>query len=133
MTADNVNHPPHYRQDASGLECVEILEHFHSPLLAQTFKYIWRHEDKSSPIEDVDKAIWFVAREHDYRSKHERRTPTRPKEARTLFTQWRRETFSDLRAAALANVWRLDGDGKADLLEFYTLAEILSALKGGLR
>ncbi len=38
---DPVNFPSHYLQGSA-------------------IKYIWRHEHKGKPIEDLDKAIWFL-------------------------------------------------------------------------
>lgn len=59
---DNVNHPPHYQQHPV-LECIDVIEHF-SLNLGNALKYIWRAGLKSNdPIEDLDKAIWYLQRE----------------------------------------------------------------------
>jgi hypothetical protein len=59
---DNVNHPNHYTQHASGVECIQITEHL-SFNLGNAIKYIWRYEDKANPFEDLRKAIWYIDRE----------------------------------------------------------------------
>lgn len=62
MTADMVNHPPHYNSHPSGVECITITEHFNF-LLGSAIKYIWRADDKGNPIQDLEKAVWYVQRE----------------------------------------------------------------------
>lgn len=60
--ADMVNHPPHYNSHPSGVECITITEHFNF-LLGSAIKYIWRADDKGNPIQDLEKAVWYVQRE----------------------------------------------------------------------
>ncbi len=38
---DLVNHPPHYKKHKSGVECIQVTEHFNFNL-GNTIKYIWR-------------------------------------------------------------------------------------------
>lgn len=60
---DMVNHPPHYTQHPSGVECIQITEHMNF-CLGNAIKYIWRAGLKSeSAIEDLEKAVWYVSRE----------------------------------------------------------------------
>lgn len=59
---DPVNHPPHYTQHPSGVECIEIVEHFPYNL-GNAVAYIWRCEHKGEPIQDLEKAVWYVQRE----------------------------------------------------------------------
>lgn len=59
---DKVNHPPHYRQHPSGVECIEITEHMNFNK-GNAIKYIWRAGDKGDEIEDLKKAAWYVNRE----------------------------------------------------------------------
>lgn len=59
---DTVNHPVHYTNHPSGVECINIVEHM-TYCLGNAIKYIWRHDSKSSPIEDLRKAIWYIERE----------------------------------------------------------------------
>lgn len=57
-----VNHPPHYRDNGSGVECITVVEHM-TFNLGNAVKYIWRHDSKGNPIEDLKKAQWYLARE----------------------------------------------------------------------
>lgn len=60
---DTVNHPPHYNQHPSGIECITIVEHFNFNL-GNAIKYIWRAGLKSEdPIEDLKKAAFYISRE----------------------------------------------------------------------
>jgi len=62
---DAVNHPPHYTQHPSGIECIQITEHMNF-CLGNAVKYIWRADLKSG-IEDLEKARWYVTREIERR------------------------------------------------------------------
>ena len=64
---DAVNHPRHYTSHASGIECVEVAEHCGFSI-GNAVKYLWRCDEKNAPIEDVEKAAWYVRREFDRRS-----------------------------------------------------------------
>jgi hypothetical protein len=60
---DAINHPPHYKQHPSGIECIQITEHMNFNL-GNAIKYIWRAGLKSSsPVEDLRKAAWYINRE----------------------------------------------------------------------
>ena len=59
---DNVNHPKHYTEHPSGIECIEITEHFNF-CLGNAIKYIWRAGLKSDRLEDLRKARFYVDRE----------------------------------------------------------------------
>lgn len=63
MTHDPVNHPRHY-QNASGVECIDVAEHL-SFNLGNAFKYVYRRNGKGSPIQDLEKARWYLSRERD--------------------------------------------------------------------
>ena len=57
------NHPAHYNQHPSGVECIDIVEHFNFNT-GNAIKYIWRAGLKSdNAIEDLQKAKWYVERE----------------------------------------------------------------------
>lgn len=57
-----VNHPPHYNGHPSGVECIEVAEHL--PFcLGNAFKYLFRRNDKGSPRQDLEKALWYIRRE----------------------------------------------------------------------
>lgn len=68
MENDNIN-PDHYKSHPSGVECIEITEHF--PFcVGNAIKYLWRaglKKDASlkgidKEIEDVKKAKWYIER-----------------------------------------------------------------------
>jgi hypothetical protein len=59
---DPVNHPRHYNSHPSGVECIDIAEHF-SFCLGNAMKYIWRAGMKGDGIEDLRKALWYLDRE----------------------------------------------------------------------
>lgn len=62
-TGDRVNHPSHYTSHPSGIECIEIVEHFGFNIGNAT-KYLWRAGLKCpDPKEDLEKAIWYIKRE----------------------------------------------------------------------
>ena len=63
---DVVNHPKHYTQHPSGVECIQITEHMGFNL-GNALKYIWRCDLKNDAIEDLRKAIFYVQREIDKR------------------------------------------------------------------
>lgn len=58
---DVVNHPKHYTEHASGVECIQITEHMNF-LLGNAMKYIWRADLKNG-TEDLKKAVWYLQRE----------------------------------------------------------------------
>jgi hypothetical protein len=60
---DPVNSPSHYTAHPSGVECIDITEHF-SFNLGNAIKYIWRAGLKSpNREEDLAKARWYINRE----------------------------------------------------------------------
>lgn len=60
---DVVNHPPHYTQHPSGVECIQVTEHFNFNL-GNCIKYIWRNGLKSDNyLQDLEKARWYLDRE----------------------------------------------------------------------
>jgi Protein of unknwon function (DUF3310) len=65
---DPVNHPKHYTQHPSGIECVQITEHM-GFCLGNAIKYIWRADLKGDSIQDLEKAIWYIRRELERREK----------------------------------------------------------------
>ena len=62
MNHDNVNHPKHYTNHPSGVEAIEITEHFNFNK-GNAIKYIWRSADKGKEVEDLRKARWYIDRE----------------------------------------------------------------------
>lgn len=59
---DPVNHPTHYTNHPSGIECIQITEHMGFNLGNAT-KYIWRCDLKEKSVEDLKKAIFYIERE----------------------------------------------------------------------
>jgi hypothetical protein len=60
---DPINHPAHYTEHPSGIECIEVTEHFNFNC-GNAIKYIWRADLKhASPLEDLRKAAWYINRE----------------------------------------------------------------------
>ncbi len=63
---DNVNHPAHYT--AGGIECIEAIkasmtpEEFRGYLKGTIMAYLWRYQHKGKPLEDLQKADWYLAR-----------------------------------------------------------------------
>ena len=66
---DVVNHPKHYTNHPSGVECIQITEHMGFNL-GNALKYIWRCDLKRDTIEDLQKAKWYIEREIAKRRKH---------------------------------------------------------------
>ncbi len=63
-----VNHPKHYTSHPSGIECIQVTEHM-SFNIGNAVKYLWRADEKGAPIEDLQKAIWYINREIHNRNK----------------------------------------------------------------
>lgn len=57
-----VDHPPHYTQHPSGVECIQITEHFNF-CVGNAIKYLWRAGSKGEYLEDLKKAAWYINRE----------------------------------------------------------------------
>ncbi len=64
MTEDYVNHPSHYT--CGGKECIDVIKESLTPeqyagyLMGTQIKYIYRHKNKWNPIEDLNKAEWYL-------------------------------------------------------------------------
>lgn len=59
---DMVNHPPHYNTLPVDIECIDVIEHFNLNR-GNAIKYIWRAGEKGDPVQDLEKAIWYIDRE----------------------------------------------------------------------
>lgn len=59
---DIINHPPHYNQHPSGVETIDIVEHFNFNL-GNAIKYIWRAGLKDDVEVNLKKAEWYIGRE----------------------------------------------------------------------
>jgi hypothetical protein len=58
---DAVNHPRHYNNHPSQVECITIVEHMNFNV-GNAIKYLWRADHKNG-IEDLRKAAFYVERE----------------------------------------------------------------------
>lgn len=58
---DAVNHPPHYNEHPSDVECIQIVRHMNFNL-GNVVKYIWRNglKDSEPSIKDLEKAKWYL-------------------------------------------------------------------------
>ena len=67
---DTIN-PDHYKSHPSGVECIQITEHFNFNI-GNAIKYLWRvglkHDDWE---EELNKVIWYVQREIAKRKQEE--------------------------------------------------------------
>ena len=59
---DPVNHPAHYTEHPSGVECITVVEHM-GFCVGNAIKYLWRAGRKGPVLEDLKKARWYVDRE----------------------------------------------------------------------
>ena len=67
--SDPVNHPKHYTEHPSGVECIQITEHC-SFCIGNAIKYLWRADLKHpDAIQDLEKAAWYINREIQRRKK----------------------------------------------------------------
>jgi len=60
---DMVNSPPHYNQ--TGIECIHAIsaatdKGFRYYLQGNVMKYLWRFDYKDKPLEDLQKAQWYL-------------------------------------------------------------------------
>lgn len=62
MDNDAINHPAHYTSHPSGVECIQVTEHFGFNL-GNAIKYIWRADLKGAALDDLKKARWYIERE----------------------------------------------------------------------
>lgn len=56
---DPVNHPKHYTSHPSGIECIEVTRHMNFNC-GNAIKYLWRAGMKDAPIQDLEKAAWYI-------------------------------------------------------------------------
>jgi len=60
---DRINHPTHYTSHPSGVECIQVAEHFDF-VIGNIIKYAWRAglKNGASKIEDLEKCLWYARR-----------------------------------------------------------------------
>ncbi len=68
-SVETVNHPSHYNEHPSGVECIVVVEHM-TFNVGNAVKYAWRAglkgggaERDAKRIEDLKKARWYLDRE----------------------------------------------------------------------
>ena len=59
---DLINHPPHYTSHPSGIEAIQVTRHMNFNL-GNAMKYIWRAGQKEDAIQDLEKAMFYIADE----------------------------------------------------------------------
>ena len=60
---EQIDHPNHYNNHPSGVECIEIVEHMPYNI-GNAVAYLWRYQDKhEDPTLDLKKAMWHIQRE----------------------------------------------------------------------
>ena len=62
---DMVNSPSHYNE--FGIECIDAIQaatgtEFKSYLQGNIMKYLWRYKYKGKPLQDLQKAEWYLSR-----------------------------------------------------------------------
>ena len=60
---DLVNKPAHYNK--GGIECIDTIkaatgDQFSAYLQGNAMKYLYRHRYKDNPVQDLEKAIWYI-------------------------------------------------------------------------
>lgn len=61
---NTINHPAHYTDNTKPCECIEVAQ-YHSFCVGNAIKYVWRHRLKGRPLEDLQKAEWYLQRAID--------------------------------------------------------------------
>lgn len=54
-----VDHPKHYNEHPSGVECIEIVRHMNFNI-GNAVKYLWRCGMKDDEIQELEKAKWYI-------------------------------------------------------------------------
>lgn len=65
---DPVNSPKHYTDSHPGMECIDLTADT-TFCLGNCCKYLWRYHSKGRPLEDLEKARWYLCRVIDYGEK----------------------------------------------------------------
>lgn len=67
MSGEQVNHPQHYNDHPSGIECIEIVRHYGFNV-GNVIKYLWRaglkqqgeESSDEATLRDLKKALWYL-------------------------------------------------------------------------
>ena len=82
---DKINHPKHYTQHPSGVECITVTECFNFNI-GNAIKYLWRAGLKDATLDDLKKARWYCDREIQRLEKMELLAKSLTKSAETINT-----------------------------------------------
>lgn len=75
VSSDDVNHPKHYTN--GDIECIDAIESsmssdsFAGYLKGNVLKYLWRYQLKKNPVEDLEKAKWYLEKLIDITKRQE--------------------------------------------------------------
>ncbi len=75
---DQVNNPSHYsKNNIFPGECIDYACQLNG-VDFNSFKYVWRHLDKEKPLQDLDKALWYVqySIDNDNKNKYKKSSPS---------------------------------------------------------
>lgn len=76
MAQDQVNHPQHYGGKDNPLEVIKVIKHYKLGFqLGNVIKYILRAENKGAPIQDLEKALFYLKDEIEERKMAEVNKP----------------------------------------------------------
>jgi len=65
---NQVNHPRHYAEHPSGVECIEVNENM-DYCVGNAYKYLFRNESKhADPFLDLEKCLWYIRKEIEGRN-----------------------------------------------------------------
>lgn len=59
LKSSAVEHPSHYNEHPSGVECLDIIRHMNFNL-GNVIKYVWRADLKEDAIQDLEKAVFYL-------------------------------------------------------------------------
>ena len=91
---DNVKHPAHYTDDTKPCECIEVTQ-YHSFCVGNAIKYAWRYRLKGRPLEDLQKAEWYLQRAIDNGEKCSPQIGGEPLDAHNLMHIAKRRLYMD--------------------------------------
>lgn len=91
---DNVNHPAHYTDDTKPCECIEVAQ-YHSFCVGNAIKYVWRYQLKGRPLEDLQKAEWYLQKAIDNGEKCRLYIASEPLDAHNLMHIAKRRLYMD--------------------------------------
>lgn len=61
LANDPITNPKHYLRAHPGMECIDLTADC-SFCMGNMIKYLWRYQGKGRPVEDLEKARWYMCR-----------------------------------------------------------------------